>query len=132
MAKTRKGGGSASSKKKTRLWQAVLVVGVVGVMIGAYVLREQGASGDDPGKQPGLLASGSGLRNRLVLPASPIKPRPVTLNPAAFTDPEVRQAYQAAKDTPEPLEYMACYCGCFGTSGHRNNLDCFKDNHGAT
>ena len=23
-----------------------------------------------------------------------------------------------------------CYCGCFSNSGHRNNLDCFKDNHG--
>jgi hypothetical protein len=73
-----------------------------------------------------------GLENRMILPAKPQPRRPVTLNPAAFDDPEVKTAYQAAKDVPEVLEYMPCYCGCFGNAGHRNNLDCFKDNHGVT
>ena len=69
----------------------------------------------------------------MILPAQPQKPRPVTLSPSAFADsPEVQTAYQAAKDSPEALEHVACYCGCYGSSGHRNNLDCFKDNHGVT
>lgn len=72
------------------------------------------------------------LRNRMVLPAQPRTPRPTTLNPASFDNPEVKAAYQAAKEAPEALENVACYCGCFGTSGHRNNLDCFTDNHGVT
>ena len=36
--------------------------------------------------------SGGALRDRLVLPATPRRPRPVTLDPASFTDPEVKQA----------------------------------------
>ncbi|OFW41864.1 MAG: hypothetical protein A3J28_01450 [Acidobacteria bacterium RIFCSPLOWO2_12_FULL_60_22] len=68
----------------------------------------------------------------MVLPAQPRTPRPTTLNPASFDNPEVKAAYQAAKEAPEALENVACYCGCFGTSGHRNNLDCFTDNHGVT
>lgn len=68
----------------------------------------------------------------MVIPAQPRTPRPMTLNPANFDNPDVKVAYQAAKEAPEALENVACYCGCFRTSGHRNNLDCFTDNHGAT
>lgn len=136
MAKARTGGAGAPHKKKTRLWQAVLAVIVLGAMVAAYVLRNQGASSDDSasasGQQTDLPAASGALRGRLVLPAKPAHPRPITLNPSAFTDPEVQQAYQAARDTPEPIENMACYCGCFATAGHRNNLDCFHDNHGMT
>jgi len=72
-----------------------------------------------------------GLEDRMVLPATPENPRPTTLSPAAFaSDPEIRAAYQAAKDVPEVLEHLSCYCGCFGNAGHRSNLDCFKDSHG--
>mgnify|MGYP003349941744 CR=1 FL=1 len=70
------------------------------------------------------------LKNRLVLPAKPLAKRPYTLEPSTFREPETVKAYQAARDVPEVLEHMPCYCGCFSNSGHRNNLDCFKDNHG--
>ncbi len=136
MAKARTRCGGALNKKKTRLWQAILAVVVLGAMVAAYVLRNQGAASDDSGSASGqqtdLPTARGALRDRLVLPAKPANPRPITLNPTAFTDPEVQQAYQAAKDTPEPIENMACYCGCFATAGHRNNLDCFHDNHGMT
>ena len=72
------------------------------------------------------------MRNRLVLPAEPKSPRPTTLNPTRFSNPEVARSYQVAKDIPEVLEHMPCYCGCYGSSGHRNNLDCYTDNHGET
>lgn len=100
-------------------------------MVAAFMLRRDSGSGDEIPSSFDL-AGGSALRDRLVLPAKPQRPRPVILDPAGFTDPEVRRAYQAAKDTPDPIENMACYCGCFGTANHRNNLDCFKDSHGAT
>jgi len=116
-----------------RVWQAILAVVVLGAMLGVYFWSKQGASSEnetaavDPGTN-----SFSGLGDRLVLPAKPYRPRPITLDPDSFTDPGVKEAYQAAKDTPEALEHVACYCGCFGTAGHRNNLDCFKDSHGVT
>ena len=51
-----------------------------------------------------------------------------TLAPEMFTG-RTREAYQAAKDVPEVLEQLPCYCGCRHTFDHKNNLFCFKDQH---
>ena len=51
-----------------------------------------------------------------------------TLNPAAY-EGRAREAYQAAKDIPEVLAELPCFCGC-ANQGHRSNLYCFRDNHG--
>jgi Protein of unknown function with PCYCGC motif len=64
------------------------------------------------------------------LPAMPRNPRPATLSPALFTG-EAAKAYQIAKEVPELLERMPCYCGCYVNPEHRNNLDCYTDRHGA-
>jgi len=58
-------------------------------------------------------------------------PRPPSLDPEQFQDPNVRAAYAAARSAPELLEQMPCYCGCF-TTGHTSNYDCFVDQHGVT
>src|SRR6266571_3715547 len=60
----------------------------------------------------------------------PVK-RALTLPPEMFTDPAAREAYQAAKDVPEVLEQLPCYCGCMTSLGHKNNLFCFMDEHGS-
>ena len=64
------------------------------------------------------------------LPAIPANPRPATLSPALFSG-EAAKAYQIAQEVPELLERMPCYCGCYVSPGHRNNLDCYTDRHGA-
>ncbi|MBI3896259.1 MAG: hypothetical protein HY313_10060 [Acidobacteria bacterium] len=129
--------GSAPRKKNTRLWQAVLGMIVVAAVASAYFLVSQNSSsgGETRSASSAETESASGsslLQNRLILPAQPRSIRPVTLSPNSFSDPDVQRAYQAAKEVPEVLEHMACYCGCYGNSGHRNNLDCFADNHGVT
>src|SRR6185295_8920827 len=53
------------------------------------------------------------------------------LSPSLFNDPKARAAYQVAKDIPEVLEQLPCFCGCMNNFGHKNNLFCFKDQHGA-
>jgi hypothetical protein len=54
------------------------------------------------------------------------------LSPSLFSDEKTRAAYQAAKDYPEVLEQMPCFCGCMLEGiNHKNNLFCFKDSHGA-
>ena len=139
MAKPKKSKSASNSRKKTnaRLRQVLLGLVVIVVVTSAYLLVSQNSSSEgqtEPARSSDV-ESGSGsplLRNRLVLPAQPRSIRPVTLSPNSYNDPEVRRAYQVAKEIPEVLEHMACYCGCFGTSGHRNNLDCFHDNHGET
>lgn len=64
------------------------------------------------------------------LPAVPRNPRPATLNPELFIG-KVRNAYRIARQVPELLERMPCYCGCYVNNGHRNNLDCYVDRHAA-
>jgi hypothetical protein len=62
------------------------------------------------------------------LPALPRTQRPQTLDPALFTG-RVADAYRVAREKPGLLERVACYCGCYLSSGHQNNLDCFSDRH---
>ena len=54
-----------------------------------------------------------------------------TLPPEMFLDPKAREAYQVAKDIPEVLRELPCFCGCMRTHGHKNNLFCFMDEHGS-
>jgi hypothetical protein len=65
------------------------------------------------------------------LPAVPHARRPDTLDPALFTG-RIAQGYRIARQRPELLERLACYCGCYLTDGHQNHLDCFRDRHGET
>ncbi len=54
-----------------------------------------------------------------------------TLPPEIFLDPKAREAYQVAKDIPDVLRELPCFCGCMRTHGHKNNLFCFMDEHGS-
>ena len=53
------------------------------------------------------------------------------LSPTLFNDEKTRAAYQTARDIPEVLEQLPCFCGCMTNFGHKNNLFCFKDQHGS-
>lgn len=62
------------------------------------------------------------------LPAVPREPRPATLDPALIPPPW-KEGYRIARERPEVLERLACYCGCYWSQGHQNALDCFRDRH---
>ena len=100
------------SKKKPSRGVVVLVLAVVVVLAGVtwFVLR--------PGEQlAGSLATAV---------------RPHTLSPSQFAgDTKAQAAYQVAQDIPEVLEQLPCFCGCMLHYGHKNNLFCFSDTHGA-
>ena len=57
------------------------------------------------------------------------KPDIDTLSPDQFSG-TARLAYQAAKEIPEILAQLPCYCGCMQNFGHKSNLSCFHDSHG--
>lgn len=118
------------------VYPTLLAVAAVGAMAAIYFFGGRDTSpagGEETASNPtGMTTTNPALRNRFILPAIPQQPRPITLDPASFSDPEVRASYQAAKDSPEALETVACYCGCYSEASHRNNLDCYKDNHGVT
>ena len=54
---------------------------------------------------------------------------PKTLDPHLFKG-KTRQAYQIAKEIPQILAQIPCFCDC-DVFGHENLLDCFIDQHGA-
>lgn len=58
-----------------------------------------------------------------ILPISDITE---TMSPESFY--EVARAYAIAKEIPETLEKIGCFCPCY-RSGHANLLDCYKDEH---
>jgi hypothetical protein len=53
---------------------------------------------------------------------------PKTLDPNLIKG-EDRKGYQIAKEIPEILAQLPCFCGCEAV-GHENLLDCFVDEHG--
>jgi hypothetical protein len=54
----------------------------------------------------------------------------LTLNPNQF-EGDTRVAYEAARNHPELLAQLHCYCGCQEHEGHKSLLDCFRTDHGA-
>lgn len=92
------------------------------LLLGLYALLQA-----EPAKKPN------------VQPQSTKPPAPTTQTttlptplPAERFQGRVREAYKAAAEIPDVLAGVACYCGCDKSQGHRNLLDCFVDDHGAT
>ena len=101
---------NARTGKSSKLWRIGIVTAAIGLVI-AFVLFF-------PKSEP------------WGLPAIPANPRPASLSPSLFNG-DAAKAYQIAQEVPELLERMPCYCGCYVSPGHRNNLDCYTDRHGA-
>jgi len=52
---------------------------------------------------------------------------PQTLDPKLIKGKD-REGYQVAKEIPEILAQLPCFCGCEAV-GHESLLDCFVDEH---
>lgn len=124
----------ARSAAGSRRWIALAVVATAVALVGAgiYLVSQpsQSAATSAPGKPPSKARSS--LKTKVFLPAFPRRPRPVALPPGQFADPLIRKSYEVARSNPQLLEQMPCYCGCYMSPGHTNNLDCFVDRHGET
>lgn len=54
---------------------------------------------------------------------------PPTLSPEIFSGNK-RLAYQVAKDIPQTLAQLPCYCHCDRGHGHKSLHSCFESEHG--
>lgn len=63
--------------------------------------------------------------------ASIPKPLPPTLSPDKFSGAEVKKAYQVAKEIPETLAQLPCFCYCDRGFGHKSLHSCYEDDHSA-
>ncbi|MBS1810771.1 MAG: hypothetical protein JST84_21585 [Acidobacteria bacterium] len=59
------------------------------------------------------------------------KPFPKTLDPAQFSAPSIKKAYETARRIPEVLAQQPCFCYCDQGFGHGSLLDCHIDDHSA-
>jgi Protein of unknown function with PCYCGC motif len=57
------------------------------------------------------------------------KDLPPILSPALFTG-QTRYVYQLAKEMPETLAQLPCFCYCDYSVGHKSLHSCFEDEHG--
>lgn len=53
-----------------------------------------------------------------------------TMAPSQFIG-KTREAYRVAKEIPETLAQLPCYCHCDQSFGHRSLHTCFEDDHAA-
>ena len=54
-----------------------------------------------------------------------------TLDPALFVG-KARLAHQIAREIPDTLDRLYCYCECDKHLGHKSLLSCYTDGHAAT
>ncbi len=91
-------------------------IGVLAIVYGGYTSLHTGSAAAVAGAACCLNGSGQQLR--------------ITLDPKRFQG-DVREAYSVAERDPALLAQMHCYCGCDRQEGHKNLLDCFRDEHGS-
>ena len=60
--------------------------------------------------------------------APPLASLGPTLSPGQFTG-VVKQAYQVAKDIPQTLAQLPCFCDCDKSIGHKSLHSCYEDEH---
>jgi len=53
-----------------------------------------------------------------------------TMSPGYFIGKTAR-SYQVAKEIPQVLDKVYCYCRCQDNHGHKSLLTCFVDRHGS-
>jgi hypothetical protein len=54
-----------------------------------------------------------------------------TLDPDRFVG-KARLAHQVAREIPDVLDALYCYCYCDRSRGHKSLLSCYTDGHAAT
>ena len=103
---------------------ALLILG------GAYFLLQKTKDQDSRASQQGRVAVTSPQETKQVAVTRLLETRP-TLPPQMFTG-KARRAYRIAREIPEVLDKLYCYCRCRENFKHKNLLSCYVDNHAAT
>lgn len=62
--------------------------------------------------------------------AAEVRSLRATLQPSEFVG-KTREAYKVAKQIPETLAQLPCYCHCDQGFGHKSLHSCFEDDHAA-
>jgi len=119
-ARTKKRATTVTPKRRLKYPLMALSLGIVLIGAGIFYLYQ-----DKPSQKPAEKPVSQKKKN------INLRETRQTLPPTIFSG-RVRKAYQIARDIPEVLDKLYCYCMCKENSGHKNLLTCFVDNHAAT
>jgi hypothetical protein len=112
---------------------AALVVGAAGVIF----MRRQDPSSKQvtsasstalPSPSHSDVAHNHGMRVPAYQSPSQINQLAPTLPPGQFVG-KARAAYQVAKEIPQTLAQLPCYCECDQSFGHKSLQSCYVDDH---
>ncbi len=108
------------SKKRFKFPLFAMIAGGVLVLAGAYFLY-QGKK--PPARSPQLTE----LKKEHIR----LREKRPTLPPTLFSG-NTRRAYEIAREIPEVLNRLYCYCRCRENFSHISLLSCFVDKHAST
>ena len=112
--------GAPRTRVRVSAWVALGVV-IVSVSLGFALLRRDEAPSQ---------GSGTPSPPSSAIPAARRETRP-TLDPAQFVG-KAAEAHRVAREIPDVLDQLYCYCGCDKHEGHKSLLSCYTDGHAAT
>jgi hypothetical protein len=109
-------------RSATRGWSlgALIVVVIAGAVL---EWRGGGSALVAPGEP--VLAAAPGV------PAVARRETRPTLDPASFVG-KAALAHRVAREIPDVLDQLYCYCECDKHAGHKGLLSCYTDGHAAT
>jgi len=107
-------------KKRSKLPLFAMIAGGVLVLAGAYFLYQ--------GEKPPTQARHDTEMKKVSFNLQETRP---TLSPQRFSG-RVREAYTIAREIPEVLDGLYCYCRCRENFGHKTLLSCYVDTHAST
>ena len=119
----RQGGAKQSKRRASRYWGlgALAALAVAGVVL---AWRAQAP--------PTPVATTASRRSQgNVVPAVARRETRPTLDPALFVG-KAALAHRVAREIPDALDQLYCYCECDKHMGHRSLLSCYTDGHAAT
>ncbi|MFN2492619.1 MAG: CYCXC family (seleno)protein [Pyrinomonadaceae bacterium] len=115
----------------------LIVVGIIALAAGALIITTWGgrrgkpSPGSTQSSTPGRISKASSASHTRVpayqLPSETRNLGP-TLAPAQFIG-KTREAYRAAKEIPQTLAQLPCYCHCDQSLEHKSLHSCFEDDH---
>jgi hypothetical protein len=110
------------TRSATRIWWLLALVVVV--IVGAGLEWRAGGSALVAPLEP-VLSAGTG-----VTAVARRETRP-TLDPGGFVG-KAALAHRVAREIPDTLDQLYCYCECDKHAGHKSLLSCYTDGHAAT
>jgi len=123
MGKEQRGSAQAKRRRARFRWLAaatVVLLGVIGLLL-AWQARTAGR----------LATSGPALSSATAGPAVARRETRPTLDPARFVG-KAALTHQIAREIPDTLDQLYCYCECDKHVGHKSLLSCYTDGHAAT